>query len=358
MTGSPGWTAWIMVLAVASQIACGKGSSGPNSPTPVPTPTPTPTPVPSASSDLTFTADSGVRISNASNPAAGVDASGAVYLYYEDGASHQSMVAIASDGLNFSGAMRVSDSFRANDSRRAQMPDGTWRLYQWNTGTRIMGSLRSSDGVSFSSEAGTRYTPASADNGTIGVYDAFTDGSQVVLLYLGDLMGANNMRRAVSTDGGLTFSFDRGDLLGDQSAGGGSRTYVDPKQIQLPDGRRRLFVMRLGTEISSFVTSDGGRTFSMESGTRLTTTDFASLGAQSLNDPVPVRLADGRYRIYVATKIGSSFSIVSATTGASGTPSTPSTPGTLGTRPSPVPAVPGVPGVLVRPTSIRRGIPG
>src|SRR5207247_1466809 len=144
------------------------------------------------------------------------------------------------------------------------------------------------DGTSFISEGGTRYAPQTQDKGTIGVYDAIADRSGgVVLLYIGDMVGQNNVRRAYSRDGGSTFAFDRGNILGDESLGGGGNSYVDEKMIRLADGRIRLFTMRQ-LAIYSFISNDDGYSFTLEPGTRLTRSDFKDISLTTLNDPVVV----------------------------------------------------------------------
>jgi len=158
-------------------------------------------------------------------------------------------------------------------------------------------SYVSRDGLTFSEEPGLRYAPQASDNGTFGVIDTWADASGgVVLLYVGDLMGVNNVRRAYARDG-LTFVFEDGNPLGDAQAGGGPRSFVDQRSLLLPDGQRRIFVMQAGT-IYSFITSDG-RTFVREPGARLRPQDYTERAIRSLHDPSVVRLADGRYRMYV-----------------------------------------------------------
>ena len=138
---------------------------------------------------------------------------------------------------------------------------------------------------------------------------------------LGDMRGLNNTRRAVSTDTGWTFTFDRGDVLGDAEdarSKGPQWAFVDQKSTPLHDGRRRIFTMRTGCAIYSFVTSDGD-TYVREPGARVTNTSFPSLRIRSLHDPLVVRLADGRYRMYVHAALegetgGEGLVIVSATT--------------------------------------------
>ncbi|MBI2957408.1 MAG: exo-alpha-sialidase [Chloroflexi bacterium] len=178
------------------------------------------------------------------------------------------------------------------------LPDGTYRSYIWEPRAGGLVSETSRDGVSFSPDAGVRYALQPDDKGQMGVYDLFVDRSGgVVLLYIGDMFGLNNIRRAYSKDNGWTFTFDRGNILGDATFGGGGRSFVDQKAIVLSDGRIRLFTMKAGT-LFSFISADDGRTFSQEN-FQLRPQDFKEQRLVSLHDPQPVRLPDGRYRIYV-----------------------------------------------------------
>jgi hypothetical protein len=262
-----------------------------------------------------FVFDSGFRVLNATNPAPGVDpVTGQVWIYYVDQIAHKTMVRIANDGLNF-GAATEATSWK-NDSRNTLMPYGKrWRRYQYDPHTTLMTSSVSSDGANFIAESGTRYAPQPDDHSVIGVYDLFSNhNGDVVLLYIGDLTGRNNVRRAVSHDGGLTFAFDHGNVLGDDNAGGGPNSFVDEKSLRLPDGRLRLFTMRK-TVIYSFISNDDGLTFAFEPGARLQFADYKEATLTSLNDPVVVHLPDGRYRMYVASlRSDNVWTIVSATT--------------------------------------------
>jgi hypothetical protein len=264
---------------------------------------------------LEFTFDAGFRVIGATNLQPGVDpVTGQVHLYYVDRATNQQRVAVSSDGLTFPAGASAAGVFR-NDARNTLLPDCTWRRFQWNFGTSQIGSLYSADGVTFTPESGVRYTLQPADKGTLGVYDAFSDRQGgVVLLYLGDLPGLNNVRRAYSRDNGLTFTFDRGNILGDDNAGGGANSFVDEKSIRLPDGRIRLFTMRQNT-IYSFVSNDDGYSFVRDPGTRLERANFKEATLTSLNDPVVVRLPDGRFRMYLASlRSDQVWVVVSATT--------------------------------------------
>lgn len=257
----------------------------------------------SASKNPRLIPDAGYRIQKASNPFASVSSAGITYLGYQDRTGGGDKFQSATDGLNFSTPTTLTYDNRSVDSRKTLMPDGkTWRLYQMDPTVGIFTSRVSSDGNVFTAESGTRYSPASADNGSIGVYDHYVapDGA-VVMIYAGDLKGKNNVRMARSTDGGLTFSYLKGNVLGDDEAGGGGNTFIDIKTILLPDGRRRLMSMR-ANELQSFISSDG-YTYARETGTRLIPKDFAAVGLTlySLNDPVMVFDKSGKLKVYVAS---------------------------------------------------------
>ncbi len=231
---------------------------------------------------------------NAANPAAKVNEDGSISLLYQDLRDHQTKVSRSPDGIEFpSGEKASPHHFRA-----MPLPDGTYRAYIWEPVAGALVSESSRDGVNFSRDTGTRYVLHSDDKGRMGVYDLFVDRSGgVVILYIGDMSGLNNIRRAYSRDNGWTFTFDRGNILGDAGFGGGGRSFVDQKALVLPDGRVRLFTMKSGT-LFSFISNDGGSTFTQED-FELRPRDFTGHKLISLHDPQPVRLPDGRYRIYV-----------------------------------------------------------
>lgn len=246
------------------------------------------------SSDLKFIPDSGVRMDNASNPAARVNKDGSISLLYQDLTEHRTKLTRSPEGIEFTPGTEINP----HHFRAIALPDGTHRSYLWEP--RVVGlvSETSRDGVVFSTDTGVRYALQPDDKGMMGVHELFVDRSGgVVLLYIGDLFGLNNIRRAYSRDNGWTFTFDRGNVLGDAGLGGGGRSFVDQKAIVLPDGRIRLFTMKGGT-LFGFISTDDGRTFTQEN-FQLRPQDFREQGLISLHDPQPVRLLDGRYRIYV-----------------------------------------------------------
>lgn len=256
-----------------------------------------------------FLPDAGIRIDYASNAKAGIDADGTVFLYYEDRQGGGARLATSADGLGF-GSGSSYNTYVAHPGRVQLGPD-LWRRYSLSMQYQLS-SQSSLDGISFVAEAGVRYSPAAADQGSMGVYDIFVAGDQVVMLYLGDLFGLNNTRRAVSLDGGLSFSFDRGNILGDDGAGGGSNSYVDLESHALPDGSRRLYAMRGGMAIHSF-RLDGDGLNALAEGIRVHRDDWSEFTVSGLFDPTVVELPDGRWRMYLTGQLQGRQAILSAT---------------------------------------------
>lgn len=258
--------------------------------------------------DIVFVADEGIRMENGSNAGVKFDQAGGITLLYENrgigGGNNTATATQESDWLEFG---EIKTKVSADHFRAIQLPDGTWRAYGFDTTKGIEGtclkSQSSSDGVSFTPDEGCRYELQAEDKGRMGVYDLFSDSKGgVVLLYIGDLMGVNNVRRAYSTDNGWTFTFDRGNVLGDENAGGGGRSFVDQKTIKLPDGSIYLVAMQMG-KIYGFLSTDDGETFEQQ-GEILSANDFSDHGIHSLHDPQIIALPDGRLRIYLAGSQG------------------------------------------------------
>lgn len=286
-------------------------------------------PYPSLPEEFTFIPDDGLRMEYASNPGAKVNEDDSVSLLYQDPrlGGHQ-FIAISADGLAFEEIGEEVTWREAATFRAKQLPDEMWRNYGLDTTKGIQGSCliseSSTDGAIFTDDEGCRYTLQNEDKGTMGVYDFFNDKEGgVVLLYIGDMKGFNNVRRAYSTDNGWTFTFTNGNVLGDEKLGGGGNSYVDEKVFVLPDDRIFLVAMKMGT-IYGFVSDDNAVSFQRYEEPLLEPSDFDALGygtVRSLHDPQIVQLQDGRYRIYVAALFPGDegeeedWSIVSATTG-------------------------------------------
>ena len=321
---------WTIRTQTGETIVCTFTKANPKScvytstPTPLPTATPTevpPTATPTSVPSLRFVPDQGIRMDFAALAKVTVGDGGLFYLFYGDRSDERlkNPIAVSSDGLAFAEGKTSDGSTR--HPYAVELPDGTWRRYIRGE-NNVIKSESSVDGVMFTQDEGIRYSPSEEDRGTLGTYDIFVDKEGgVVLLYVGDMKGLNNVRRAYSPpgDNGWTFSYERGNVLGDDRAGGGSRTFVDIKSVGLPDGRRRLFAMRGGTQILSFISDANSGTFSLEHGVRLSKEDFIKLGVISLHDPMVIRLPDDRYRMYLHLHVndqesGEKTVIVSATT--------------------------------------------
>ncbi len=286
---------------------------------------------PSLPQEFTFIPDEGVRMEKASNPGVRVNDDGTISLLYEDRTTERSSqyIATSDDDLLFSDRGERVTGAVGGQFRAKQLPDGTWRGYGYDTTKGVnkgcLTSQSSKDGITYTNDGGCRYTPQEDDKGTIGVYDFFADAkSNIVLLYIGDMFGSNNVRRAYSTDGGWTFTFTNGNVLGDEAFAGGPSSYVDEKVLVLPDHRVFLVAMQQGT-IYGFISEDDGVSFQRYKEAVLETDDFSSEEygtVRSLHDPQIDHLKDGRYRIYVAayfngkseSKDDDVYNIVSATT--------------------------------------------
>lgn len=283
--------------------------------------------------EFTFIPDEGIRVEEASNPGVHLNDDGSTSLYYylkssvEPGELPDDIpkLSISEDGLIFEEGEDTNDVFRAK-----QLPDGTWRDYGFDQSKNCLISRSSEDGKTFDRDEGCRYIIQEDDKGTVGIIDFFVDSQEnIVLLYIGDMYGLNNVRRAYSTDNGWTFTFTNGNVLNDENLGGEEMSFVDQKVIVLEDGRVFLVSMRLGEEqigtVYGFISEDDGVTFKQYKEVLLKPSDFNNYGygiPKNLHDPVIVQLKDGRYRIYVGLSIKheegntdqKAWAIVSATT--------------------------------------------
>lgn len=266
------------------------------------------------SEELNFIPDEGIRMMYASNAGAKLDKDGNMLLLYEANGSelHGQYVAVSEDGLTFEDEGEQVTYEEAGAFRSKQLPDGTWISYGFNTTKGLDGtcltSQSSEDGKEFTADKGCRYELQEDDKGRMGVYEFFNDSKgNVVLLYLGDLMGMNNVRRAYSTDGGQSFEFTNDNVLGDEDDGGGARSFVDQKVVVMENGDVFLVAMKEGS-IFGFISTDDGETFQPYGDEALLVPDDFNdeqLGTvRSLHDPQIVMLEDGRYRIYMTAIFG------------------------------------------------------
>jgi len=271
---------------------------------------------------VTWKAEPGFVVEDASNAGAKVDSDGSVLLLYEDRSKSQPGISQrvvrlvkASDWLTPTEDVTLEkQAFHA-----IQLPSGLYRAYGGNPtiggGAMDFGSWTSTDGVTFVQDLDdkgapiVRYQLQPEDKGKMGTFDVFVNSDKhVVLLYVADNQagGKNNIRRAISTDGGDSFAFDRGNVLDDDKVGGGGGTYVDQDTLVLPDGRVYLIAMKGGT-IHHFIGDDKGDVFvELSESALFTGAMFEPINgttAFSLHDPQIVMLTDGRLRIYMACQI-------------------------------------------------------
>lgn len=253
----------------------------------------------------TYYPDEGVRMEDASNPGARLNDDGTLDLLFEDTSARRHVVATSeatSDWLDF---VVTDTNADVGVFRALKLPDGTCRAFGTDATKGIDGtgmtSRSSKDCVTYTEDEGYRYVLQPEDNGRMGVWDLFVDSDGgIVLLYLGDMLGLNNVRRAYSTDGGWTFEFTNGNVFGDDDAGGGARSFVDDKVLVLPDGTVRAITMR-GGSVHTFLSTDDGKTFAYEDEV-LSPEDFSDGEYVGLFDPQLVLLPDGRQRIYVTAQ--------------------------------------------------------
>jgi hypothetical protein len=272
--------------------------------------------------DLTFTVDTGIRVLNGEIPEIGYDSTNDIYYLFYTENPGGSKVTTSADGLNFSsGTLQTSYAF---DPRRVQLPDKNWRMYLYDNVFNQMSSAYSTDGVNFTNESGVRYIPVDNDSNSLGIYDIYSmPDNSITMLYIGDLYGLNNARKAVSLDSGLTFSRVQTNILGDSGVvfSNPGSSYVDITTIPLMGGQRRMICMRGGYGIYSFTSSDFGESYSYDTllfdkNQIISATGYNITG---MFDPSIIEMPDGRFRIYfcaswnnVSVKTYAIFSATSA----------------------------------------------
>lgn len=276
-------------------------------------------------SELVFIADEGIRMENSSNAAVKYTEDGQIALLFQDRLDKGYLYTESesgSDWLDFErGNERVFES-EISLFKAIEMPDGTWMsIVRGNSTVGIQSNCmqvqRSEDGENYVPDEECFYEWHESDNERVGVYDFYFDlDGNLTMLYIGDLGGSNNIRKAVSYDGGLSMEFVENNPFGDINAGGGSRTYVDQRVIRLENDDLYMISMKAGLIYAHRSTNDG-QTWAIESAPLLTMDDFPEWEVMSLHDPQIIQLPDGRYRIYVTAKTGEGMEdqmLVSATT--------------------------------------------
>jgi len=257
---------------------------------------------------LNFTADSGTRITGGSVPCMVQLPSGVYRLFYTYNGEIYS--ASSTDGLNFTvdpskrvtkGGTTDPDRDSAGNPVLIQFGENSFVLFYEGASesTRVVLSATSTDGLNFTKQSGIRYSGTSADGGIVSAFDIIKESETLLrMYYVGDWLGKNNIRTAVSTNGGNTWTFERGNICGDDNVGGGPNTYVDPDIMKLPSGGYKLYVKKGADKIYSFSSTDG-LTFTQDGGVRLQASQFSSLGVTQLLDPDTFVFADGSMRMFL-----------------------------------------------------------
>lgn len=226
-------------------------------------------------------------------------------------------IAFSTDGLNFPD--RESFAITDKPGILLSQPDsnGNSILRKFILSSEGLKSKTSTDGgKTYIDDDGLRYQLREEDKESIGYYDTFHNNQgQILLLYIGAFgFAEENIRLAISEDNGETFQFKDANPLNDSGLSQQGFDHRDPRVTLLADGRLRVFSMVQGSTgapipgtkatglIYSHTSTDGGYTWTKDEGIRLSKDDF-SYDVWSLNDPHVVRLADGRYRMYVTALI-------------------------------------------------------
>lgn len=196
------------------------------------------------------------------------------------------------------------------------LPDGGYRMYYSqllprdgslagandydNATSRILSAV-SGDGLSWTPEAGVRLSAEQGGGGAFRVVSSevvpMADGSGRLRMYYeccrGSQSTCNSIRSAVSEDGGLSWNVESGERLSIDDA-----NVSAPRIVCLEDNRWRLYVSRRGTGILSAISDDGGTLFEMEPGVRIP--QSPPHAGHAAFAPEILRLGVSRYRMYFA----------------------------------------------------------
>jgi hypothetical protein len=253
-----------------------------------------------------WTVEPGTRVASASAPATLVLPDGS-YRMYLPGLETRS----SRDGLTWSAPQRLALTEPGEFLRNPAVvrhKDGTYvMIYEGVKDERLPSRVTrfyravSSDGVAFAKTAGKGahgavLEPGDGDGSFLSAPDmlALPDGS--LRLYFNTADGAR-VESAVSKDDGLTWTREGAVTIAGLGAG---IKAADPDVLRMADGTFRLFFAagdsgKPNPRIVSATSSDG-RSFTLDSGERLTPADSATF----LEDPEVVLLPSGDYRLYFA----------------------------------------------------------
>ena len=266
-----------------------------------------------------FEVDPGVRVTFASNPIVLAQTDKTLTLAYEyrseelkNAPEDRVRVMTTQDGLTFE--QEDPDEWM-HVPEPIQLPDGTYRRYFYNAQAGGLQSESSSDGGTFTLDDGLRYQVSGAktnDPNIYGVSTYFVDSQGgVILLYNSTIDNEIVVNRAYASPetSGLTFVFDRADILGGALE---DPHYAVPHTLVLDNGDIWLVIMNQSRTnhppqsregvIYAYVSRDDGETFDL-AGRLVDWEDFVEFDVYSLNDPKLVEFSDGTLRVYVAAMV-------------------------------------------------------
>jgi|GEM_PF-6542477 hypothetical protein len=289
----------------------------------------------------TLTPDDGVRLTCAAIPRIGQEG-GTYYLYHNTELASETgrQYATSTDALSF-GSPKKSVQENVNgklfavltgspgrqklpspSARTTPCMNPTHRVYTHNGalqgfGTGITANC-STDGERFASEGVDLIT--SEEGGQMGVVTSYALGGRVHVLTMDGMNDHHRIWHYKSTDGtGDSFTLVSNDPLGNGDMKGGNIRHNDPFAYAMDDGSFLVLTMRMhGGNINppntrtgeihawraSAANGDsvvGENLVAGENEALIDVDDFVAAGhdVYSVNDPSVIKLADGRYRVYV-----------------------------------------------------------
>ena len=276
-----------------------------------------------------FVPEPGYRMEDATTPRAGLEADGETYLYYLNNFAREERVSRSADGLRFKRGAFPHD--RSGDPRRVQLPGG-WKVFDLDPARHVLMSATSANGRDFTLESGIRFMPQFDDRMSMGHGLVWGGGDGTLyFLYMGDVHGERTFRLARSTDGGIRFDAHENDCLEGRPDGVEIRAAVG---LPLPDGMVEIYALEKRKPAAVQATIEGetpmrqrwgsrrevrdqaaacrvaryrgnpqAGVFVREPGYLLEPLDFTAFRIVDLDSLWPLRLPDGRIRLYVGARL-------------------------------------------------------
>jgi hypothetical protein len=264
--------------------------------------------------DETWTAESGIRLSNTTSTST-IRRPDNTYRTYFAGISAATSV----DGLSWGNTGLVVRSGPGEFNRNPAMfrtSANTFGMFYEQVVNNVGRFYRatSPDGVTFTVSPSTAVMqPSGSDNNFLSVPDIISLGGGMIRMYF--VAGGALTDSATSTDDGVTWTREGRITVSGLSA---ANWVVDPELVRLtncgyrmyfatgPDGQSGLMSKRIRS-----ATSTDGRTFTLDAGIRIAL--LAS--GDDLVDPDVIELPDGRYRMYYGySTSGGNYHLMSSTT--------------------------------------------